>query len=223
MGRNVFVSYKYWDNSVRQFDKEEETIVRDYVNIVERVLEKTSEYYYRGEKDGEDNSELDYDLVKGIISDKIFRTSITIVLISPKMFENISETKQWIPWEISYSLRNKYRFDGNSYMNAILAVILPDRKGKYNYAIRSCNGGIFVKEKAFFEILLANMFNRKYTRHTVDCYGNPKYVPQESYVVLAKWNDFYNNPDYYLDFSLDNRSEWDQFNVRKKLDKRWIS
>ena len=223
MGRNVFVSYKYWDNSVSQFDKEEETIVRDYVNVIKKKLDKSRDYYYRGEEDGNDLSELNYKSIEKIISNLIFHTSITMVLISPRMFENVSETEQWIPWEISYSLRNKYRFDGNSYMNALMAVVLPDENGKYNYALRISKEGVFVKEKAFFEIILANMFNRKNTDHYMDDYGNPKYVPYESYVVLAKWNDFYNNPDYYFKIALENRAECDQFYMRKRIDKNWIS
>ena len=142
MGRNVFVSYKYWDDSVYQL-YDNETIVRDYVDIIEDMFSKIGEYYYRGEHDGEDLSDLHYKTVERILSDKIFRTSITIVLISPQMFENISEFEQWIPWEISYSLRNKVRYDGNSYMNAILAVVLPDRKGKYGYALHSKKKRLF--------------------------------------------------------------------------------
>ena len=67
----------------------------------------------------------------------MFYTSVTIVLISPEMFENVKEIEQWIPWEISYSLKNKTRSNGISNMNAILAVVLPDRYGSYNYAMYS--------------------------------------------------------------------------------------
>ncbi len=95
MGRNVFVSYKYRDNSVKQFDKEEETICRDYVDVIEkRILRETDSYYYRGEEDGNDNSHLDYKVVEAILSDLIFHTSVTVVLISPKMFDHISEYDQ---------------------------------------------------------------------------------------------------------------------------------
>ncbi len=90
----------------------------------------------------------------------MFYTSITIVLISPGMFDNVPEIEQWIPWEISYSLKNKTRSDGSSNMNAVLAIVLPDRNGNYDYAMYSNHHHIFVKEEAFFEIILVNMFNR---------------------------------------------------------------
>ena len=223
MGRNVFVSYKYADDSVKQFNNGRVTISRDYVNIIEKILGKTGNYYYRGEKDGEDLSHLDYKTVEGILADKIYYTSITIVLISPRMFENVSEIEQWIPWEISYSLRNKTRYDGNSYMNAILAVVLPNRKGRYGYALRTYNGGLYVRERAFFEIILRNMFNRKCVKYYTDEQGNPEYNPGDSYVAIAKWNDFCRNPEFYLKQALCNRGEWESFMITKKIDESWIS
>ena len=223
MGRNVFVSYKYGDESVKQFNNGRLTTSRDYVNIVDRILGETGDYYFRGEEDGNDLSHLDYKTVERILSDKIYYTSITIVLISPRMFENVSEFEQWIPWEISYSLRNKTRFDGNSYMNAILAVVLPNRKGRYGYALRPYNGELYVRERAFFKILLRNMFNRMNTKYYADDQGNPEYNCEESYVVIAKWNEFCKDPEYYLEQALDNRGNWEQFNITKKIDKRWIS
>ena len=153
----------------------------------------------------------------------MFYTSVTMVMISPRMFENVQEIEQWIPWEISYSLKNKTRVAGNSNMNAILAVILPDRSGRYNYAMYRKGRDTFVKEKAFFEILLANMFNRRGVRYETDYYGNTRYVPGESYIALARWCDFCSNPEYYLRVALKNRGEWDKFDIVKKIDERWIS
>ena len=221
MGRNVFVSYKYWDNSVHQFNKDGETIVRDYVDVIVRILGETSEYHYRGERDGEDNSELHYKEVESILSDKIFHTSITIVLISSEMFENATELEQWIPWEISYSLRNKKRYDGDSYMNAILAIVLPNRNNNYSYAIHSIGKKKFIRKEAFFKIISNNMFNRVGWTYEMDEYGNLKYTLKNSYVALARWNDFCSNPDYYLDCALSNRSEWNEFVITKKINRSW--
>ena len=225
MGRNVFVSYKYGDSSVQQFSRIPwgQTTVRDYVDDIAHRLDKTDNYYFRGEQDGEDLSDLDVETIESILRDKMFYTSVTIVLISPRMFENIAEIDQWIPWEISYSLKNKRRSDGNSNMNAVLAVVLPNRDGKYNYAMYSDGRSIFVKEKAFFEIILANMFNRRGVTHYTDLYNNPMYVPGESYIALARWCDFCSNPEYYIGVALRNRGEWDKFDIIKKIDERWVS
>ena len=105
----------------------------------------------------------------------------------------------------------------------MLAVVLPDRNGSYNYAMYSDGRHIFVKEKAFFEIILANMFNRKGVEHFEDRYGNPMYVSKNSYIALARWSDFCSNPEYYVSQALKNRGEWDKFDIVKRIDKRWIS
>jgi len=225
MGRNVFVSYKYSDDSVCQFSNLPygSTTVRDYVDDLAFRLDKTDRYYYRGEQDGEDLSEFDPEIIESELRDKMFQTSITIVMISPRMFENISEIEQWIPWEIAYSLKNKSRSFGKSYMNAILAIVLPDRRGEYDYAMYSAGRQVFVKEDAFFEIILANMFNRRGVEYYTDRYNNPQYKQGESYIALAKWCDFCSNPEYYMGVALKNRGEWDQFDIVKRIDEDWIS
>ncbi|WP_400229544.1 hypothetical protein [Methanomethylophilus alvi] len=53
MGRNVFVSYKYADSSVRQFvNSGYRTTVRDYVDVISRIFDNTDRFYFRGENDG---------------------------------------------------------------------------------------------------------------------------------------------------------------------------
>ena len=134
---NVFVSYKYADSSVRQFvNSGYRTTVRDYVDVISRIFDKTDRFYFRGENDGEDLSGYDYKTIERKLADRMFYTSVTIVLISPRMFENVREIEQWIPWEISYSLKNKTRSDGSSNMNVILAVVLPDIPGAYRFGAR---------------------------------------------------------------------------------------
>ena len=220
----MFVSYKYADSSVQQITNSGyETTVRDYVDVLSNILDQTDGFYFRGENDGEDLSNLDYRTIEKKLADKMFYTSVTIVLISPEMFENVKEIEQWIPWEISYSLKNKTRSNGISNMNAILAVVLPDRYGSYNYAMYSNDHNTYVKKKAFFEIILANMFNKYYVQHYTDIWGNPMYVPGNSYIALTKWSNFYYNLEYYINQAVNNRGNWDQFDIRKTIDNRWIS
>lgn len=218
------MSYKYADPNVQQIgDSWQRTTVRDYVDIIAKILDRTDKFYYRGEKDGEDLSDLDYKTIEKKLADKMFYTSVTIVLVSPGMFENIQEIEQWIPWEISYSLKNKTRSDGCSNMNAVLAVVLPDRNGRYDYAMYYDGLNISVKEEAFFEIILANMFNRRGVRHYRNIYGDPMYSSGNSYIVMTNWSDFRSNPSYYINLALKNRGEWNSFDIVKNIDDKWVS
>ena len=134
MGRKVFVSYKYKDNDVATIPNvTQPTWPCDYVNLISTNI-LSSDDIYKGEKSDEDISDWGDYLIWEHLKTKIYDSTITIVLISPNMKEPMKWQKsQWIPWEISYSLRETTRNDRTSHNNAILAVILPDKNGSYDY------------------------------------------------------------------------------------------
>lgn len=132
MGNKIFVSYKYADSNVAYLYPYPQTQVHDYVRYVETYILKND--VYKGEKQGEDLSRYSDNYIWEHLKDKIYDSSVTIVLISPNMKEPCRhERSQWIPWEISYSLRLTTRDDRTSQRNAILAVVLPDKNGSYDY------------------------------------------------------------------------------------------
>ena len=132
MGRKVFVSYKYKDTNVRQIPnitlyEHRRTRVRDYVDILQGLLEKVGQNINKGERDGEDMSVLEDSTIQSVLGDKIYDSTITLVLISPNMKDPLlPEIEQWIPWEISYSLREQSREGRTSKTNGVMAIVLPD-------------------------------------------------------------------------------------------------
>src|SRR5690606_16537476 len=135
MANKIFVSYKHKDSKVKPILNSSNsaiTTARQYVDVIEELLNET-DHLYKGEREGEDIGSFVDTTIGSKLGDKIFDSSVTIVLISKGMKEDRSEKEQWIPWEISYSLREQSRLGGRSKSNAILAVVLPDEYGDYSY------------------------------------------------------------------------------------------
>ena len=197
MSRNVFISYKYADENVQQLYGHYPTKARHYVDEVEKLLSEEDHIYF-GEHDGVDLSDWDEDEIWEELKDRIYPTTCTIVLISPSMKEsNKYDKSQWIPWEISYSLKETERNDRKSHRNAVLAVVLPDKNGQYDYALREnrcCQFGCITYYRDWmFAIIKENMFNRK-NPNINECVRSTKVWHGEySYIPMVRWDYFVNH------------------------------
>ncbi len=205
MGKKIFVSYKYADSQVEHLGHMkwfEITTARDYVDVLQSKLDE-EDHINKGEDDGEDLSDFADETIWSKLRDKIYDSSVTIVLISPGMKEIWkSEKEQWMPWEISYSLRETTRNDRTSRRNGVLAVVLPDRNGSYNYAIESktcCEAGCNNwHTNNLFWILRENMFNQ-YEKTRMDCnQGDSVYHGWPSYIHMVRWIDFIERVNYWV-------------------------
>ncbi|GAA0875200.1 hypothetical protein GCM10009118_16090 [Wandonia haliotis] len=236
MGKKIFVSYKYLDAQVQDLDIHEDvdygwtkiktkvtTTARHYVDELEGLLEE-EDHIYKGEDDGEDMSTLADSTIASKLGDKIFDSSVTIVLVSKGMKNAYNiEKDQWIPWEISYSLKEQTREGGRSKTNAVLAVVLPDQLGNYDYFIvdntcSKCNCRT-LKTNFLFQILRDNMFNINKPVFT-DCTNhvdNQPYKGESSFIHSVKWLDFANDPGKYIDLALDIRAKLDEYNITKTV------
>jgi len=137
----------------------------DYVDYIQKNI-LGSDDIYKGEKSDEDISFWPEDEIWNHLKDKIYDSTITIVLISPNMKEAGKwQRSQWIPWEISYSVKETIRSNRKSHRNALLCVILPDKNGVYSY---------YDKNK-LFSILKGNIEN--------------------GYAYVTTWDDFVKYPE----------------------------
>lgn len=225
MGRKIFVSYKYADDSVKTLG-EYPTTVRDYVNIFEKKVD-SSTHVYKGENDGEDLSQLSDDDIWEKLKDRIYDSSVTIVFISPKMKENDKRDRdQWIPWEISYSLKETSRRDKNgtsvtSKTNAMIAVVLPDENDDYSYYLKenSCCSSKCVTHwtNILFQILRDNKFNLKNPEFS-DCdNGIVVWHGDFSYIEAVKWCDFIENYNKYIDKAVERQDNLDDYDITKTI------
>lgn len=217
MGKKIFISYKYSDSMVRPIDGINPSTVRDYVDILQTKID-ASDHINKGEDDGEDMSTLADSTIASKLGDKIFDSSVTIVFISKGMKTALPENEQWIPWEISYSLKEQSREGGNSKTNAILGVVLPDETNSYDwYYIHNtaCNS-ITHKSEQLFTILKENMFNKeKPTTHT--CNGTLVFEGEHSYIKTVKWDEFRENINFYIECAIEICNSKDLYKIRKTI------
>ncbi len=237
MGYKIFVSYKYGDDSVYPLPNplnmfafySGRSSVRDYVDKLELYFDHTS-HIYKGESNNDDLSYLSDDAIWERLKDRIYDSSVTIVMVSPNMKEPYrSERSQWIPWEIAYSLRETTRGDRTSHSNAVLAVILPDRNHQYNYYInpfsyQRTDGQWYRGEDPIFSIIRKNMNNKVYNSLF---YRNYKiYMPStndESYIPSVTWDDFIRQPMKYIECAVNRKDKINNYTICKEIDHdfRW--
>lgn len=218
MGKKIFVSYKYADNQVSQLPStNRNTTVRDYVDVIQKKINYT-DHIYKGENDGESMKSLADSTIGSKLGDKIFDSTVTIVLISKGMKTNSPDKDQWMPWEISYSLREQSRQGRNSKTNALLAIVLPDQNGSYDYFYRYnpvCNSTTELTNQ-LFDILKDNMFNLKKPTTRV-CNGTIIHSGEHSYIKTVKWEKFIMNIDFYIEKSLEIWRNREDYNIRKHV------
>lgn len=205
MGRKIFISYKYSDNSVKRLNPYSVATARDYVDILQNKLNRDGIHINKGEKNDESLAEFKDDTIQGKLADKIFDSSVTIVLLSPNMKEKwVSENDQWIPWEISYSLRNKTRAFNTSKRNAILLVTLPDINGCYEYV----NQAGF-----FFNIIEKNRNNLLYN------YPAKRLTPScsQSYMLRCNWDQFISNVNGWIDAAVEIKENANNYQIQSSL------
>lgn len=222
MARKIFVSYKYGDLSVQhipRYGETDSTTARHYVDVLQAKL-NAEDYINKGEDDGEDMSGFKDEAIESKLRDKIFDSTITVVLVSKNMKDpHLSENDQWIPWEISYSLKEMTRNGRTSSTNAMLAVVLPDENGSYSYMVNHYPCVTQWNTAFLFKILGNNMFNRnqKNLIRCATCAGYHHTGQDHSYVHPVKWSDFIANLNGYLDHAVGLNANLEDYDIVKEV------
>ncbi len=232
MGRKIFVSYKYSDRQVEQFTDlnnlfREEDTARSYVNLLEQYIKNESDHIYKGEENDEDLSSLSEATIRDKLYSRIYDSTLTIILVSSGMKEYKEQKYQWIPQEISYSLREQSRFNSSgqritSSTNAMLAIVLPDRNGSYDYYTYECprcpSHCIVHKIDWLFPIMRENTFNiKKPDSKQCDTNGSTIYHGYPSYISYVKWTDFKTNPEKYISKAYEIQENKEDYDIHVQL------
>ncbi|MCD7124055.1 hypothetical protein [Limosilactobacillus caviae] len=132
---------------------------------------------------------------------------------------------QWIPWEISYSLRTQIRNKRRSIPNALIAVVLPDIEDSYEYFLTYWSYEDKNNEKCVvesinnsntFDIIKNNMFNQK-NPSIERINGRTVYYGESSYMITVKWKDFIIDTDKYINKALGLRDKIGDYIICKKI------
>lgn len=234
MARKVFVSYKYADEKVAKLQDAyyEEvngrsqwnfrpTRVRDFVDKLQEKI--GNDNINLGERDGESLEDFSDQQIETHLKKRIRQCSVTIVMISKGMkVSTETENKQWIPWEVSYSLRVVPTGGNTKQMNALLGVVLPDETGTYDWYYRenpNCNSVTHLNSQ-LFKILRDNMFNIL-EKEFRECNGTKIHTKSEpSLIKTVKWDDFMQskNYEYYIEKAVDIKDDAESYDVHVNLD-----
>jgi len=201
MANKTFISYKY----------SEAQTLRD--NILEALGDDV--LFYQGEtSDSPDLTDKSTDLIKKDLTDNMYNTSVTLVIISP----NIKQSK-WIDWEIEYCLKEISRQDRTSKTNGVLCVIMKSNGG-YSWFKTSkqqedgCSSFSY-SEHLVYDIISENRYNQTpkeyscYTCKTINALTG-------SYISYVEEEIFLGNPQKYIDNAFEKSENVDGYTLIKK-------
>lgn len=188
MAHKTFISYKY----------SEAQDLRD--RIIDAMGDDAT--YYQGEtSDSPDLTDTSTENIKKNLTDMMFDTSVTIVIISPHMKES-----KWIDWEIEYCLKKITRKDRTSQRNGLVGVI-QKVNGNYDWFkykktnSDGCKVTCYHTEKVY-DIINNNRFNQdppKYSCQTCHCVD----ALTGSYIAFVEEDEFLNDIEKYIDNAYD--------------------
>lgn len=202
MARKTFISYKY----------SEAQALRDRILS---ALGKDASYYMGETSDSPNLTDTSTENIKKALTDMMYNTSVTIVIISP----NIKMSK-WIDWEIEYCLKEISRQDRTSKTNGIVAVIQKVNNDyswfKYiQHGTDGCSSTYFLEDKVY-NIIKKNRYNQTpkvyscFLCQTVDSLTG-------SYISYVEEEQFLNDPKRYIENAFDKSENTDGYALVKQL------
>lgn len=184
MAHKTFISYKYSE-------------AKDLRNRIIKALGDDATFYQGETNDSPNLNDESNKSIKKKLSDMMYDTSVTIVVISPNMKES-----NWIEWEIKYCLKNISRRDRTSHKNGIVGVIMKYNGGYdwFKMSNKNADGCMTVsyKEGLVYKIINDCRYNQNPKKY---CCNTCKSVNalKGSYISYVEEETFLKDPNTYID------------------------
>ncbi len=201
MARKTFISYKY----------SEAQALRD--EILDALGNDGT--YYQGETaDSPDLTDTPTENIKQNLTDMMYDTSVTIVIVSPNLKDS-----NWIDWEIEYCLKEISRNGRSSKTNGVVGVV-QKIDGRYNWLVARSekDDGCTVRTiqaSKLYEIINENRFNRNDKVYACDECKTYSQL-DGSYISLIDEEDFLSDPDKYIENAFDKSERANEFDLTKQ-------
>lgn len=188
MSHKTFISYKYDEAKKLRND------------IIDSLGEDA--VYYQGETSSSpDLSDASTESIKRKLSDMMYDTSVTIVVISPNM-----RNSKWIDWEIEYCLKNITRKGRTSHTSGVVGVIMK-YNGEYSWFKKSLKNGdgcisTSYDETKVHSIIKNNRYNQNPKVYICDICKTVNALAG-SYIAYVEEDTFLSNPQKYVNNAYD--------------------
>lgn len=188
MAHRTFISYKYSE-------------AQDLRDRIIKALGKDADYYMGETSDSPDLTDTSTENIKKNLTDMMFGTSVTIVILSPHMKES-----KWIDWEIEYCLREYTRKDRTSHTNGVVGVIMKVN-GSYDwlkYKVKKPDGCTVMAYHSdkLYSIINNNRYNQDPPVYSCDKCKCVDYL-SGSYIAFVEEDKFIENPQKYINNAYD--------------------
>ena len=201
MARKTFISYKYSE-------------AQDLRDTILDALGEDATYYTGETAESPDLTDTTTENIKQNLRDMMYNTSVTIIILSPKIKES-----DWIDWEIEYCLKEISREGRTSKTNGIVGVV-QKCDGGYDWLVSKStkDDGCTVRtvtQEPLLGIINKNRFNRPNHGHTCD---DCKTFSQldGSYISIIDEDDFLENPSKYIENAFEKSEIPEQFDLVKQ-------
>lgn len=207
MARQVFISFRFSDGGKYKDE------LCDLFDQNEDVIDCSED---------EDRSDMSEETIQKYLYDKLRRTSVTVVILTPEAIEyskNIWTGKydDWMYDELRYSLEDR---EYNN-TNGVIAIYTADAKDLLiTTSTHKCD---ICKKESTVSILLdvnnlirKNMMNIKDSYKKNQCYGIYDSL-EDSYISLVSYDDFVSDINKYIENAISKKERRDEFTLIKRL------